>query len=560
MSSTKPQFSSPLTRDHFGKDKRTKSKKRDPNHERNEAKRARLQAEDDEEKRLTSLLFGGAAADDGSAWHDGDDSDNERHNQEDEDDMVEDNSGTLFQIDRTGTRAGIDSDDDDNSQRSSGSGHENDSHSLEEKKEEEKSAWVDDDDENLTISLTKSNRTKKLRSSMVEDEIQGSSYEKKLRERYEATTSATSRTDWATLPQDDDDDDDSGSDSDEDAMTSKLLSSTAPLLSNNRLQPNILSVTRCPDANVGHYNSSTVQAVQFHPGSDEDEPLMLTAGMDKTLRFFKINGTEGSEKIHGIHFPHLPIHSAAFLGDTGSVVVSGRRPFFYIYDAAAGKIDKIPRIQGRKEKSLEKFTTSPDGSLIAFYGNDGYIILVEVKSKMWVADLKMNGSVRAVSFSPDGDFVIASGSDGEVYRWDIRTKKCVDRFKNEDGTISSYISATSRFLAVGAESGVVNLYNDTSRPFQKRSPVKSILNMHTSIDYMKFNPQGDILAMSSRREKDALKLVHVPTQTVFSNWPTSKTPLSYVWSLDFSPGSKFMAVGNDKGKCLLYKLSHYNDN
>ena len=338
MSSTKPQFSSPLTRDHFGKDKRTKSKKRDPNHERNEAKRARLQAEDDEEKRLTSLLFGGAAADDGSAWHDGDDSDNERDNQEDDDDMVEDNSGTLFQIDRTGTRAGIDSDDDDNSQRSSGSGHENDSHSLEEKKEEEKSAWVDDDDENLTISLTKSNRTKKLRSSMVEDEIQGSSYEKKLRERYEATTSATSRTDWATLPQDDDDDDDSGSDSDEDAMTSKLLSSTAPLLSNNRLQPNILSVTRCPDANVGHYNSSTVQAVQFHPGSDEDEPLMLTAGMDKTLRFFKINGTEGSEKIHGIHFPHLPIHSAAFLGDTGSVVVSGRRPFFYIYDAAAGKV------------------------------------------------------------------------------------------------------------------------------------------------------------------------------------------------------------------------------
>lgn len=42
---------------------------------------------------------------------------------------------------------------------------------------------------------------------------------------------------------------------------------------------------------------------------------------------------------------------------------------------------------------------------------------MEVKSKMWVADLKMNGSVRAVSFSPDGDFVIASGSDGEVYRY-----------------------------------------------------------------------------------------------------------------------------------------------
>jgi U3 small nucleolar RNA-associated protein 18 len=95
---------------------------------------------------------------------------------------------------------------------------------------------------------------------------------------------------------------------------------------------------RCPDANAGHYNSSTVNAVQFHPGSDEDEPLMMTAGLDKTLRFFKIKGSEGSEKVHGIHFPNLPIHNASFLGDTGSVVVSGRRSFFYIYDAVAGKV------------------------------------------------------------------------------------------------------------------------------------------------------------------------------------------------------------------------------
>jgi U3 small nucleolar RNA-associated protein 18 len=144
-------------------------------------------------------------------------------------------------------------------------------------------------------------------------------------------------------------------------------------------------------------------------------------------------------------------------------------------------------------------------------------------------------------------------------RWDIRTKKCVDRFHNEDGTITSFISASSRFLAVGAESGVVNIYNDNCNPFQKRSPLKSIMNMHTSIDFMRFNPTGDILALSSRREKDSLKLVHMPTQTVFSNWPTSKTPLGYVWSIDFSPGSKFMAVGNDKGKCLLYKLLHYSE-
>lgn len=114
--------------------------------------------------------------------------------------------------------------------------------------------------------------------------------------------------------------------------------------------------------------------------------------------------------------PKLPIYSAHFLGDTGKVVVSGRRPFFYIYDSIAGKLDHVPRVLGREEKSLEKCFPSPDGKTIAFLGNDGYVILVDVRSKQWLASLKMNGSVRALSFTADGEYILASGSDGDVYR------------------------------------------------------------------------------------------------------------------------------------------------
>ena len=273
-----PTFASPLTANHFQKPKKKKAQ----NHE-SEAKRMKLLQEEEEEERLTNLLFGGGIGvdDTEAAWHD-DDDDEEESVQSDESDSHDENQD-LFQIDRTGV---------DHSESEDEQDSENEESEEEEEHEEEKattaSAWHDDDDEELQVSLQASDRTKKLRSNLGQDTVSGSTYEQKLRERYEATTGATSRTDWAALPESDDDD---RSDVDSDhEFQSNFLSSTAPLLSNNRLQPNILNVVRCPDANLGHYNQSTVNAVQFHPGSDEDEPLMLTAGLDKTLRFFKING------------------------------------------------------------------------------------------------------------------------------------------------------------------------------------------------------------------------------------------------------------------------------
>jgi U3 small nucleolar RNA-associated protein 18 len=87
-----------------------------------------------------------------------------------------------------------------------------------------------------------------------------------------------------------------------------------------------------------------------------------------------------------------------------------------VYDATSGGVRKIPGIVGRTERSLEKFRVSPDGRVLAFVGNDGYVILVDASTGQWMCDLKMNGSARAIAFSDDGEYVLGSGSDGDVYR------------------------------------------------------------------------------------------------------------------------------------------------
>jgi hypothetical protein len=97
-------------------------------------------------------------------------------------------------------------------------------------------------------------------------------------------------------------DDDTEDDNDFDDEALNLFSTSKSLLasSRNSLAPNILNIIRCPDGNQVDPNKAVVRAVNFHPGSDPDQPLMLTAGLDKNLRFFHI-GVDKSEKIHGIH-------------------------------------------------------------------------------------------------------------------------------------------------------------------------------------------------------------------------------------------------------------------
>ena len=587
-----------------------------------------------EEAALTALLFGGGGGSGApsGAWADDDDPTassawddkygNENSVEDDSEDGEKNNtglSGDLFAIDRSGEDVQQDDDDGDaqeHEQQSASDDEDSESDQGNNKASMHGAAWQDlddsdsdasedsdDDSDNEETRMNKTkkqkgvslvdgpNRLKKLRRYRDEtDPLSFKEYEIRLRERFMNTTSVAARTDWADIKQIQQQKEEPktkrkrggyGSSSDEESedeeysTANDILASNASLFQHSSvglaLPTTLLDVVRTRDGNLSDPNNSVVNAVQFHPGSDEESPLLMTAGMDKMLRFFRIDGEE-NPKIHGIYFPKLPITCASFLGDSGSVVMSGRRPFFHVYDAISGNIQKISSIVGRKERSLEKFTVSPSGDVIAFVGNDGYIILVDGKTRQWISDLKMNGSVRAITFSEDGEYIMGSGSDGDVYKWNVRSRRCVERFRNEDGTITSSLAATSNFLAVGSESGVVNLYTEKysrSSPYGgnsgiglnavERNPLKSIMNLTTSADSLKFNDDGQILALSTKRETNGLKLLHVPTATVFSNWPTSKTPLKYVWSMDFSPGSKYFVVGNDHGKCLLYKLKHYWD-
>ena len=109
-----------------------------------------------------------------------------------------------------------------------------------------------------------------------------------------------------------------------------------------------------------------------------------------------------------------------------------------------------------------------------------------------------------------------------------------------------------------SDSGVVNIYDGSCLSNPAPDPLRSITNLTTSISNMCVNCTSEVMAVSSKKKKGALKLVHLPSKTVFSNWPGPKTLKGHVTATDFSPSSSFFAVGNDKGKALLFRLNYYS--
>lgn len=422
----------------------------------------------------------------------------------------------------------------------------------EEEDKQRKPVWVDEEEEKTSVNIANVNRLRKLRKEEDESVISGSEYVSRLRAHHIKLNPGT---EWAHLGSQPKFYNSSDDESDVEELDDILRTNEDLVVKSGRkLLPGLLEYSRLVDANAEDPSNGPINSVQFHKNAQ----LLLSAGLDRRLRFFQIDGKRNT-KIQSIFLEDCPIRKASFLPDGSHVIISGRRKFFYSLDLVKAKVDKIGPLTGREEKSLEYFEVSPDSNTIAFTGNEGYILLVSSTTKQLIGTLKMNGTVRSLSFAANGHHLLSFGGDGHIYHWDLRTRACFHK-AIDDGCVNGTALSTSpngTFFAAGSDSGVVNVYNRDAFLGGKRKPIKTIENLTTKVDFLKFNNDAQILAIGSGMKKNSLKLIHIPSFTVFSNWPPPNRTLHYPCSLDFSPGGGFMAFANAAGKVLLYKLHHY---
>jgi U3 small nucleolar RNA-associated protein 18 len=187
-------------------------------------------------------------------------------------------------------------------------------------------------------------------------------------------------------------------------------------------------------------------------------------------------------------------------------------------------------------------------------------MILSAATKQWIAEFKMNSGVVTVAFGADNN-LWSLGLDGSIYLWDLKTMECIKQF-NDQGCIRAsalHVSPDGKWIAAGSSSGVLNLYEVAKIDSEYPEPSKVFMNLTTSISHILFHPSSDLIVIASNDVKDALRIIHIPTLKVVKNWPTALTPLSYIFSVAFSHDGQYLAVGNDKGKALLFRLGAFSD-
>lgn len=201
----------------------------------------------------------------------------------------------------------------------------------------------------------------------------------------------------------------------------------------------------------------------------------------------------------------------------------------------------------------------------------GLINVLDAATCQWIAEVSVEGRGGVADFAwwGDGEGMVVLGKGGEVVEWDGSEKRVVACWV-DDGAVGTTVVALGgkgagspslggdRWLAVGSSSGIVNVYD---RKFWQRGevprapkPSRAFDHLTTPTSHLEFSPDGQILALASQWKRDALRLVHLPSCTVYKNWPTSSTPLGRITAVAFGPNSEMLAVANEQGKIRLWEI------
>ncbi|VDD86467.1 unnamed protein product [Enterobius vermicularis] len=442
-----------------------------------------------------------------------------------------------------------------------------------------KPVWNDEDDKELLVNLPAGRKWNFLRraTDLESEKITAKEYEGRLREEFDRTQGkARSSLKWATIKESADNDagagsDDSDFDGTQEAVNEIAASAGRYVTKSDFLPKKIINFKRMNDITRGHRaERKPLTAVQFHPS----KPVLMTAGESGVVNLFEV-GLPASEEsfIQSTQFENFPITTARLSSD-GTKVIAGskKRKHLFSYDLLEGKVIQLRVPKEVTNMNPASFALSPDGKYIAIV-TQAEINVLSLATMELIAVFLASSGVKALQFcslsntlyaltgqSPLVSSFIGILETSEVQCWEIRSSSLVKSFRDDGGVRGStfQISENSQFLACGSNTGIVNLYQMKDiQSSASPEPVKAFDQLTTQIDDVVFSKDSQILLISSSIKRNAVRLVHTRSRTVFDNFPCRTGSVGNVNVSDFSPNGGYLAIGDLDGIVSLFRLCHF---
>lgn len=394
---------------------------------------------------------------------------------------------------------------------------------------EQKPVWIDEDDQQF---IDNNSKTK-------------AQYTEKLKQKYETLMGTPN---WAKINK-------KVKYEDEDDEILRTVGHTQKRKTIH-LPKDFLEIKRLPLINSETKNEGRfITQIQFHPKLS----VALVAGNSGIVSLFSVGG-EVNNKLHSFKLKKWKVTAAEFTpSGTEAYLASNTNHSYCVYDLvkAEPKLIQLPQIV----KKPKIFKLSPDGKYIAVSDGFDELFIISTASKELLKSLKHNSFVEDVAFHYNSEKLYCYCVQGEVTIWDLSTFKALKKFTDNGCVNASCITASlcGKLLATGSREGIVNVYDTVKLDTVEPMPLKTVSNLTTKITNLRFNSTTEILAASSAVTQNAVKLIHIPSYHVFTNFPDQSTALSQVQTVNFSPNSGYMSVGNDKGCANFYRLKYYKN-
>lgn len=424
-------------------------------------------------------------------------------------------------------------------------------------------AWRDINDEQVSIDISKIARLRKLRKTDQESIIPGDQYQSRLQDFYTEKLNSLDFFKWGSVYKDP-----------EEAIQSdfkSLLNCDIDLFDRkpSELPSTVVSLNKMGSLLRKDEHNAVVQTLDFHQNNE----IFVSAGYDKMMKLYSVRKEENYGVLHTdnfkkslkvlkkVYFEDFPLKKCRFMAKNQQILCSGLKKHILSYDLIHEKTEKFSSslFTSYFDKNIDNFSISADESYLALNNNKGDLLILSPRNKEFLFHLKSNEPCLTTQFSNDSRFLFTAGESGKIYQWDLNKRRVFDCFSDAGASSIHCIDNNDGYFASGGTNGIVNIYDrDHKSKKLNRTPLKEVQNLTTTISDLEINKKGEMMVIASKWKKNSVRVVHLPSKTVFCNWPNLKTKLQFVTAMKLSDNCKYMALGNDEGNVFLYNFKHYN--